>query len=243
MGMFKDFFDKKLKEREMQERLNAFNLTSIKKSEIKKLDLNYKNNLKLWNDHKRKVIKQWIKMQDNFNTKLQEEVKKFLKKLYIDTDKEIEELMFSLERREFTNRRAFKQIEVPFSFIEGYDNKYALWFFRNVKLYDNTQRWMKEITDKDLYLFRDELVWWDKETRTISYVIKASDISKMEKVDYGVQLNIKGIKLILRYVDNEVLFIALKRTYKKLFGKKAENKTREFELTREISLEFKKRKK
>jgi hypothetical protein len=65
-------------------------------------------------------------MQDNFNTKLQVKVKKFLKKLNISSDKEIEELMFSLERREFTTRRAFKQIEIPFSNVKGYENKHAI---------------------------------------------------------------------------------------------------------------------
>jgi uncharacterized protein YktA (UPF0223 family) len=45
MGIIKDFFDKKLDEKEMLEFLNAFNLEIIKKSDIKRLDHRYHDNL------------------------------------------------------------------------------------------------------------------------------------------------------------------------------------------------------
>jgi hypothetical protein len=98
---------------------------------------------------------------------------------------------------------------------------------------------MSEIVKSDLYLLRDEMVFYDKDERKIVISLKSNKIKYLNKHNYGLEVDMGKENYILRYLDNEVLFIALKRIYKKNVKKRHSNKTREFNLHRDLTREFK----
>jgi hypothetical protein len=75
-----------------------------------------------------------------YNEKEVELANKIAKKLSISLSPEEKELLFSIERREFTTRRAFKIIELPFDNIRKYKTRNSLFVYKDVKVYDENKR-------------------------------------------------------------------------------------------------------
>lgn len=227
MSLIINFFNKQIEKKELAELLSISNLPELKKSEIRHRGKNVQN--EVWYEHKKKTLISWINSKDEFEHKHQNKVKKYIKKLELQIDDELEKLLLSLERREFTTRRAFKIIEIPFENEDVFRGKKALLVYKNTKLYDNNSAFMKLIIHADLYMFEDKIVWFNPETKKVELDLELSFFNKINIYDYGLQIIIGTRKYVLRYKDNYIIKISLERLLKK--------KEIEFnDLTREVKL-------
>jgi Neuraminidase (sialidase) len=79
-------------------------------------------------------------------------------------------------------------------------------------VYDENKRWLKLNSKGTLFILSDELIIWSLEKNEIVWQINIDDIYSYKLTDYAVLLNIKDEKnIILRYKDNDVLYISLQR--------------------------------
>lgn len=227
MGIITDFIDNRIERKELSEMLNTSNIHVLKKKEIRIMGRDV-SPVK-WDEHKKRILISWMKSKDNFEHKHQNKAKKFLKILELERDEQIDKLLLSLERREFTTRRAFKIIEAPFDKEGRYKGKNALLVYKSVKLYDNSKSFMRLITNSDLYIFKDKIVWYDQKQKKIIAEFNNSLISDIVLFDYGLEALIDGKKMIIRYKDNHIIRISLDRILEK-------NNINSMDLTREVKL-------
>lgn len=213
MNFLIESIEKSFKKKEMLRNLSYKNIENLSKTKIRNIGKHYDKDE--WYDFKKSVFISWMKKRTNFDGKDKILSKRILRKLELNKDHSIELLLFSLERREFTKRRSFKEIEPPFSYLDDYSNKSAVFVYKNTRLFDDNKSWSKLICDSDLYVFIDEILWWNDKNKEFDFKIKLSDINLIDKYDYGVNLKTQKNNYLIRYIDLDVIFISLKKTLHK----------------------------
>jgi hypothetical protein len=90
-----------------------------------------------------------------------------------------------------------------------------LWYFKHLTLFTyHKNTWMNELISDDLYVLKDELVWYSRKDKKIVYKLKLKNLEKIERLDFGTKLVINKKEYLLRYIDNELLYIAFSRMFK-----------------------------
>jgi|GEM_PF-2526949 len=195
--------------------LNAENVETLSTKKIRHIGKMYKK--EYYSHYKKKTFFSWFFDNLENTESFIRRVKKLLKKLEIDlTDKEQIEIE-ALEAREFTTRRAFKTIEAPYLNNEkSVTLKNNIFFLhRDVRTYIKKKELLVKIYTGELLLTAKEIVFYDRDNDEIQKVINFEDISGIVLKKYAVIIKVIGRKdIYVRYKDNELLYISLKRAIK-----------------------------
>ncbi len=169
----------------------------------------------LFEHYKKVVFLKWV--HENIENKISfyNRVNKLMKKLNVElSDSEMSEIK-SIEAREFTERRAFKTIEVPYK-----DNDKALlllpnafFFYKGIRTFKRRKLLFEKMFEGEIYITSNEIVLYDREANDIQMIIPHRTINgikfKSEYVEIIRTLDKESV--FFRYKDNELIYISLKR--------------------------------
>lgn len=142
-------------------------------------------------------------------------VQRLIKKLNIElTDYELKNIE-GIEPREFTERRAFKTIEVPY---KGNETAFLLqpnayFFYKGMRTYKKRKLFFVKEFEGEIYITIREIVLYDRKNNEIQEIVPHIDIDKIVLRNEYVEIKMRDGKdsLYLRHKDNELIYISLKR--------------------------------
>lgn len=198
----------------MSKVINLDNFDSMSNKKIKTIESKF--DPKHWKLYKMDLFKSWLKQNIEYTDTF---VKKFIKigeKLGLTRTNYYRTSLIDLEKREFTTRRAFKTIEVPYiNDLTEEMSKYALFAYKDVKVYNN-EKWMKLQFEGEMYITLSEIVFFHRPRNIIFEKIDTKSIINIIRNSYSIEIHlITGRVINLRYPDIEILYISLERTLSK----------------------------
>lgn len=207
-----DYFDMYLSTKET---LNVKNIEKISLSNIEHIGKPYdKNNF----EHlKKKIFFKWFFSNSENTNSFLKRSKKLLKKLDIELSEKEKEIISNIEPREFTERRSTKTIEVPYI---GLDNEYketldknAFFFYHDLRLYKKRKFLLELKFRGEIYFTSKEIVTYDRKNNIINDIVIYKDIKSVTLKSYSIDLHMTNNSYVyLRYKDNELIYISLKRS-------------------------------
>lgn len=193
--------------------LNFKNVEKLSQKHIERIGKIY--DAELFKHFKKSVFFRWFNENTSNATKFIKRTRKLVKKLDLEfSDSEIEKIN-NIEPREFTERRAMKTIEVPYKDLKEANmlNSDAFFFYKNVRLYRMNKTLYRQNHKGEIYITKNEMVFYDRDNKKINEVINFSIIEEVTLRKYGVEVQIiDGQPIYIRYKDNELIFISLSRT-------------------------------
>lgn len=170
----------------------------------------------LYKHYKKVVFLKWVYKNIENKISFYNRVKRLMNKLEIElSDSEMKEIE-SIEAREFTERRAFKTIEVPYK-----DNDkallllpYAFFFYKGIRTFRRRKLLFEKMYEGEIYMTPHEIVLYDRINNDIQMIIAHRTISGIRfRTEYvEIQRTLDKEPIYFRYKDNELIFISLKRT-------------------------------
>ncbi len=194
--------------------LHIDNVEKISYDQINHIGKTYDK--ELFDHYKKVVLLKWVYQNSENKISFFNRVKKLLKKLEVElTDFEMKEIE-SIEAREFTERRAFKTIEVPYK-----DNDkallllpFAFFFYKGIRTFKRRKILFEKMFEGEIYITPNEIVLYDRKENDIQLIIPHRTIKGITfKSGYvEVARTLDKDPLYFRYKDNELIYISLKRT-------------------------------
>ncbi len=187
---------------------------------IEKLDVNKINHIgKLYNEnyfdhYKKQTFFRWFNENIENSENFLKRAKKLIKKLNIEFNSSEQEKINVIEPREFTMRRTLKSIEVPYKELKVASKLQpnAFFFYKEVRLYSKNLTLYKQIFKGEIYMTSKELVFYSRENNKVYKSISNDDINEITLKNYAVIIKIRNEEdLIIRYRDNELIYISLNR--------------------------------
>jgi len=78
-------------------------------------------------------------------------------------------------------------------------------------LYIEKDSYLSKIYKSQMYISKNEIVFFDEKEQQILFTINKDDIKYIKKTRYSVLLRIKNKNYHIRYKDNEIIFISFDR--------------------------------
>lgn len=194
--------------------LNLDNFDKMTKSKIKSISKNFDE--EYWNIYVRDLFKKWINKNIKYTDSFIKVFKRLGNKFSLTNDTTYKNLLKILEKREFTQRRNFKTIEVPYKDqISSSMSKFALFAYKNIKLYEDG-KWIKLIFKGELYITPTEIIFFHRPKNLIFEVINVYQIKEIRKKPFSVKIFLDNARVIhINYLDIEIIYISLKRVMNK----------------------------
>ncbi len=194
--------------------LHTNNVEKISTAELDHIEKLYDK--ELFSHYKKVVFLRWV--SENMANKISfaNRVRKLIKKLDIElTDYEMRGIE-GIEPREFTERRAFKTIEVPYKDLETSSlllQPHAYFFYKGIRTYKRRKFFFEKLYEGEIYITIKEVVMYDRINNKIQQVIPHTDINAIKLKNEYVEIKMRNDDSIyLRHKDNELIYISLKRT-------------------------------
>lgn len=194
--------------------LNAENIENLSIQEIEHIGKMY-NNPEYFEYFKKKMFLRWFFLNSENTDIFIKRTKKLIKKLSIHLSEKEQMKIDNLEPREFTARRAKKTIEAPYIGLNGSETleKNIFFFYKDVRTYYRRKTLLELEHYGEIYLSSKEIVFYNRKENAIERVIYFTEIREIVLKKYAVVLEIRWKpNIYLRYKDNELIFISLKRT-------------------------------
>ncbi len=197
--------------------LHIDNVEKITYDQLAHIGKNYDD--ELFTHYKKVVLLKWVYKNIENKISFYKRVKKLIKKLEVElTDAEMLEIE-SIEAREFTEQRAFKTIEVPYrNLTETTESDsilllpHAYFFYKGLRTYRRRKLLFEKLFEGEIYITLREIVLYDRVENKIQLVIPNRTIDGITlKSEYVEIKRNNEDPIYLRYRDNELIFISLKR--------------------------------
>lgn len=194
--------------------LHTKNVEKISVDQLEHIGKPY--NKDLFSHYKKIVFLRWVSENTENKISFAKRVNKLLKKLDIELTDSESTLIEGIEPREFTERRAFKTIEVPYK--DSNDTAmllqpHAYFFYKGIRTYHKRKMFFKKLYQGEIYMTIKEVVLYDRKNDKIQHVIPHIDIMGITLRNEYVEIKLReGDSLYLRTIDNELIYISLKRT-------------------------------
>ncbi len=172
-------------------------------------------------EYKKKVFLKWYDLNKECNVSFIFRLKKLIRKLDITFLEHEKEYINSIYSKRLALDRAFKTIEVPYLNYVGDEDKKKIckdtyFSYLHIYVYEPQKILLKLKSIVDIYLSFQEIILFNKESEKTS-IVYANTIKSITLSKIGVEINLKrdDNKIVLRYKDNEILYISLSRCFKK----------------------------
>ncbi len=194
----------------------SLNWENIEKLTAKQIDhIGKMYDPELFEHFKKSVFFRWFNENTTNTTSFIKRSRKLLKKLDLDLSQKDMERINNIEPREFTERRAMKTIEVPYKDLREANmlDSDAFFFYKDVRLYRMNKTLYRQDHKGEIYITKNEMVFYDRDKNTINEVINFNIIEEVTLRKYGVEVQITDEQPVyIRYKDNELIFISLSRS-------------------------------
>ncbi len=224
--------------------LHVENVEKITADQLAHIGKNYDE--ELFSHYKKVVLLKWVYKNIENKISFYKKVQKLIKKLDVElTDAEMAEIE-SIEAREFTERRAFKTIEVPYRHITSGEGEIssllllpdAYFFYKGLRTYRKRKLLFEKMFEGEIYMTLAEVVLYDRANNQIQMVIPHRTINGITLKSEYVEIKRKDEDSIyLRYKDNELIYISLKRAVTIKGGDGFKEQSREEFITTERTIE------
>lgn len=205
------YFNTKLSARHT---INADNIEKLSKAHINNISKIYDK--EIFDAYIRNVVAKWDKQNREYTKEYIKRFNNVIEKTEIKLDVFEKDYKNSLEPREFTSRRAMKTLEVPYEWKQNNLDQFALWQYKNIRLYIEKDSYLSKIYKSQMYISKNEIVFFDEKEQQILFTINKDDIKYIKKTRYSVLLRIKNKNYHIRYKDNEIIFISFDRNWPEL---------------------------
>lgn len=192
--------------------LHVENVEKISLDQIKHIGLLYDEDL--FEHYKKVVFMKWLYKNIENNISFHRRVKRLLKKLDIKLNDFENAEIDSIEPREFTERRALKTIEVPYKRdVSILLQPHAYFFYKGIRAYKRRKILFEKIFQGEIYITLGEVVLYNRDKDEIEYIIPHRSINGIKLKNEYIEISRMNNEpnLYLRYKDNELIFISLKR--------------------------------
>lgn len=228
----------------VRKNLTYKNINNLTQKQIDHIGRLY--NRDLFSHYKKTVFFRWFYENLEDTSSFSKKAKKLIKKLNIKlADHEMEKIN-NIEPREFTKHRALKKIEVPYKINLKYPNldEEAYFFYKNIRLYEFNRIFFKQKHRGEIYITKNELVFYDRVENEIIDSIKYTLIKEIKLKSYGIEIKKNNSdSFFVRYKDNELIYISIMRVLPSRknvnFSKESKDEFVTFEKTIEAILDVK----
>lgn len=196
---------------------NSLHYKNIEKISVEQLNhLAKQYDEKLFTHYKKVTFMKWLYSNIENKISFHKRVLKLIKKLNIELTNYEKREIESLEAREFTERRAFKTIEVPYK-----DHNEALlilpdayFFYRDIRTYTRRKILFEKKFMGEIYITLREVVLYDRENDDIQLIIPNRTINGVVLKNEYIKITRTGNQepIYLKHRDNELIYISLKRS-------------------------------
>lgn len=172
-------------------------------------------NIRHYEHYKKQIFFEWFANNSSNTIKFLKRTKKLIKKLDIFLTGQEQEKIENIESKEFTSRRGLKTIEVPqqISKTKLPIEHSAFFFYKGVKTYERKHTLLNQVCVGEIYFSAKEIILYDRKEKKIQKVIEYKSIRKVKLKNFAVVIILKSKKKVyLRYKDNEIIYLSLKRS-------------------------------
>ncbi len=219
--------------------LHTKNVEKVSREQIKHMSKSYDE--ELFNHYKKIVFLRWATENSENKLSFAKRVQKLINKLDIELTSSESRVIEGIEAREFTERRAFKTIEVPYKDISEASlllQPHAYFFYKGMRTYKKRKLFFEKKYDGEIYMTIREVVLYDRENNKIQEVFPHIDIMGITLRNEYVEVKMRnGEYIYFRHKDNELIYISLKRTVAIRNGEGFQTKQRDELLTTEKTIE------
>ncbi len=194
--------------------LHTENVEKISYEQLKHIAASYDE--ELFDHYKKVVFLKWLYTNMENRIAFHKRVQKLMKKLQVElTDAEMKDIE-AIEPREFTERRAFKTIEVPYKDLDESILllPHAYFFYRGMRTYKKRKLLFEKMYEGEIYITLREIVLYDRDKNKVQLVIPHRTINGIKLKNEFVEVTRTDDQdpIYLRHKDNELIFISLKRS-------------------------------
>ncbi len=191
--------------------INIENIDKISNKEIemvkKRVDKNF------FNTYMINLILRWEELNEKIYGQHLKKFQKLAKKFEIDNSEIIKNKIFKIEANAFAELRSFKTLEPPYDIKENLLQKHIFFKYQDVKLFQYKSKFINFISEGDICISKSEIVISYK--REIKKIIYRKEIKKIVLKNYTLQIECKNEDYYIKYYDLKILYISIKRLWKR----------------------------